>query len=374
MLVTDIESRLKTLLPNTINTKDFGIAFLDVFKAGFKGNARAKLLSGVDNHSAFENGVLLKNHYHYAPAGDGKSIDDVLAELASASETKKHKARYLVTFDGESVGARDVVEGDTLHCKLDELIHEYQFFSPLYGESRYIARGEAKIDQDAALAMGKIYRALVGADPTWASQHPRDLNTFMTRMLFCLFAEDTGLFKEHIFTKTLRHRAASHPEVAQGVIQDIFRILNVAESRREGEPEWLLKFPYVNGDVFALEGMMVPNFNHQAVHYLLDAGELIDWGQVHADILGSSIQKIVEPGMRHALGMHYTSVSNIEKVLGPLFLDDLQQARMHAKSLSNPGRALNTLLDRISMIKIFDPACGKRYIQCFHHTPYMFQW
>lgn len=358
MLVTDIETRLKTILPDTIDVNNFGIAFLDVFKAGFKGNARAKLVSGIDNHSQIDGGVLLKNHYHYAPTLGDQSIDDILSVLSLAPETKKNKVRYLVTFDGVSVGARDVIEGDSLHCRIGDLIHEYQFFSPLYGESRYIARGEAKIDQDAALAMGKIYRALVGADPAWASQHPRDLNTFMTRMLFCLFAEDTGLFKEDIFTTTLRHRAASHPEVAQSVIQDIFRILNVPESRRKNEPEWLMKFPYVNGDVFALEDMMVPNFNHQAVHYLLDAGELINWSQVHADILGSSIQKIVEPGMRHALGMHYTSVSNIEKVLGPLFLDDLQQARMHAKSLSNPGRALNALLDRVSMIKIFDPACG----------------
>lgn len=361
MSIVDLDNKLEEHLPAGISShkSEFGISFLDVFKKGFKGNARTKLVSGHDNHSPYEDGLLLKNAIHYHPTAPGGDLHATLNELQSSKESLKHKVRYLITFDGRTVAARDVREGDSMVCALDDLKHEFFFFSVLYGEPRYVAASENKADQDAAIALSKIYSALRQSDPEWAAAYSHDVNTFMTRLLFCLFAEDIELFEKDLFTKTLVSRSGQYGEHAQEVIGDIYRILNTPKSKREGESSWLARFPYVNGDVFALDGIHIPKFNIQAFHYLKEAGDTIDWKQVHPDILGSAIQKITDPSERHSLGMHYTSVTNIDKLLGPLFLDDLREARAKANAsgvrrISN----LKKLLVRLGAIKVFDPACG----------------
>jgi hypothetical protein len=360
MAIVDIDQKISELLPagiaNDANT--FAIAFLDVFKKGFKGNARKKLLSGVDNKSTFANGLLLRNAIHYKPTTPADDLQNTLNELQAAKENLKNKVRYLLTYDGTMLAARDVVEGDSIVCSLNDLKHEFFFFSVLYGEPRYVAAEENKADQDAAIALSKVYSALRSSDPEWATEHGHDVNTFMTRLLFCLFAEDTELFKNNLFTETLVKRGGQYGEHAQGIIGDIYRMLNTPENKRDGEPEWLCKFLYVNGDVFALDGIHIPKFNIQAFHYLKEAGETIDWKEVHPDILGSAIQKITDPSERHSLGMHYTSVTNIDKLLGPLFIDELREARVKANA-SGVRRVSNLqkLIGRIGQIKVFDPAC-----------------
>lgn len=361
MAIVDVDQKINELLPagtaNDANT--FAIAFLDVFKKGFKGNARKKLLSGVDNKSAFPDGLLLRNAIHYKPTAPGADLQNTLNELQAAKENLKNKVRYLLTYDGTMLAARDVVEGDSIVCSLNDLKHEFFFFSVLYGEPRYVAAEENKADQDAAIALSKVYSTLKASDPAWATEHGHDVNTFMTRLLFCLFAEDTDLFENNLFTKTLVARGGKYGEHAQSIIGDIYRMLNTPENKRDGEPEWLCKFPYVNGDVFALDGIHIPKFNIQAFHYLKEAGETIDWKEVHPDILGSAIQKITDPSERHSLGMHYTSVTNIDKLLGPLFIDELREARVkaNASGVRRVGN-LQKLLGRIGQIKVFDPACG----------------
>lgn len=361
MAIVDVDQKINELLPagtaNDANT--FAIAFLDVFKKGFKGNARKKLVSGVDNKSAFPDGLLLRNAIHYKPTAPDADLQNTLNELQAAKENLKNKVRYLLTYNGTMLAARDVVEGDSIVCSLSDLKHEFFFFSVLYGEPRYVAAEENKADQDAAIALSKVYSALKASDPAWATEHGHDVNTFMTRLLFCLFAEDTDLFENNLFTKTLVARGGKYGEHAQSIIGDIYRMLNTPENKRDGEPEWLCKFPYVNGDVFALDGIHIPKFNIQAFHYLKEAGETIDWKEVHPDILGSAIQKITDPSERHSLGMHYTSVTNIDKLLGPLFIDELREARVkaNASGVRRVGN-LQKLLGRIGQIKVFDPACG----------------
>tara|TARA_B100000508_G_scaffold141022_1_gene145175 strand:+ start:1141 stop:3840 length:2700 start_codon:yes stop_codon:yes gene_type:complete len=361
MAIVDIDHKINELLPSGIarEATSFAIAFLDVFKKGFKGNARKKLLACVDNKSNFSDGLLLRNAIHYKPTTPGADLQNTLNELQAAKENLKNKVRYLLTYDGTMLAARDVVEGDSIVCSLNDLKHEFFFFSVLYGEPRYVAAEENKADQDAAIALSKVYSALKASDPEWAIEHGHDVNTFMTRLLFCLFAEDTDLFEKDLFTKTLVARGGKYGGHAQSIIGDIYRMLNTPENKRVGEPEWLRKFPYVNGDVFALDGIHIPKFNIQAFHYLKEAGETIDWKEVHPDILGSAIQKITDPSERHSLGMHYTSVTNIDKLLGPLFIDELREARVkaNASGVRRIGN-LQKLLGRIGQIKVFDPACG----------------
>ena len=163
MAIVDIDQKISELLPagiaNDANT--FAIAFLDVFKKGFKGNARKKLLSGVDNKSTFANGLLLRNAIHYKPTTPADDLQNTLNELQAAKENLKNKVRYLLTYDGTMLAARDVVEGDSIVCSLNDLKHEFFFFSVLYGEPRYVAAEENKADQDAAIALSKVYLSLI---------------------------------------------------------------------------------------------------------------------------------------------------------------------------------------------------------------------
>jgi hypothetical protein len=361
MAIVDIDTRISTHLPLGTDSvpHQFGLFFLDVFKKGFKGNARKKLADGVDNKSQFNDGLLLRNSIHYKPTPVDGNLQQTLNELQTAKENLKNKVRYIITYDGTMMAARDLVEGDSIICSLSNLNREFTFFSVLYGEPRYVAAEENKADQDAAIALSKVYSALKTSDPEWASEHGHDVNTFMTRLLFCLFAEDTDLFKSNLFTTTLVSRGGRYGEHAQSIIGDIYRILNTSDTQRDCEPEWLCEFPYVNGDVFALDGIHIPKFNIQAFHYLKEAGETIDWKDVHPDILGSAIQKITDPAERHSLGMHYTSVTNIDKLLGPLFVDELRESRVkaNASGVRRVGN-LQKLITRIGQIKVFDPACG----------------
>jgi hypothetical protein len=182
------------------------------------------------------------------------------------------------------------------------------------------------------------------------------MNHFMARLIFCFFAEDTGIFsKLLLFTETVQTMSASDSSNTDQVISTIFRAMNVPlpERAAAGLPRWADAFPYVNGGLFS-GSAEVPRFSKMARSYLLHIGNL-DWKKINPDIFGSMIQAVAEDEERGALGMHYTSVPNILKVLNPLFLDDLREKL--AEAGDNPRKLLN-LRNRMARIRVFDPACG----------------
>lgn len=182
------------------------------------------------------------------------------------------------------------------------------------------------------------------------------MNHFMARLIFCFFAEDTDIFNgEGLFTQTIDQMSQSDGANTDFVISEIFRAMNtkVADRATSNLPGWANTFPYVNGGLFS-GSTQVPRFTRIARSYLIRAGEL-SWRQINPDIFGSMIQAVAEDEERGALGMHYTSVPNILKVLNPLFLDDLN-AQLEAAGDS--ARALLNLRKRMSKIRVFDPACG----------------
>jgi hypothetical protein len=180
------------------------------------------------------------------------------------------------------------------------------------------------------------------------------MNHFMARLIFCFFAEDTGIFNGTIlFTATIERMGARDSSNTHEVIGELFRAMNTGIGDRENAkiPRWADTFPYVNGGLFS-GNLDVPRFSRIARSYLLHIGNL-DWTKINPDIFGSMIQAVAEDEERGALGMHYTSVPNILKVLNPPFLDDLR-AR-----LEEAGDNLRTLLNlrkRLSKIRVFDPA------------------
>ncbi|MFT4962425.1 MAG: hypothetical protein ACI92Z_003523 [Paracoccaceae bacterium] len=182
------------------------------------------------------------------------------------------------------------------------------------------------------------------------------MNHFMARLIFLFFAEDTSILKgEDLFTTTVTQMSNKDSANTHWVISELFRAMNVDKPDRTGAnlPNWANKFPYVNGGLFS-GSTDVPQFSKIARSYLLHIGSL-DWTKINPDIFGSMIQAVADDEERGALGMHYTSVPNILKVLNPLFLDDLN-AQLAAAGDSK--KKLKNLRTRIAKIRVLDPACG----------------
>jgi len=182
------------------------------------------------------------------------------------------------------------------------------------------------------------------------------MNHFMARLIFCFFAEDTDIFHgDNLFTATVEQMSDSRSGNTHEVISELFRAMNTEIKDREEAnlPRWANGLPYVNGDLFS-GSTDPPQFSRIARSYLLHVGSL-DWQKINPDIFGSMIQAVADDDERGELGLHYTSVPNILKVLDPLFLDDLREKLEQAE---DNARKLLNLRKRISNIRVFDPACG----------------
>ncbi|QIK95556.1 class I SAM-dependent DNA methyltransferase [Sphingomonas sp. HDW15A] len=300
----------------------------------------------------------------YRPAVAGQ-VQNTVASLRASLIGKKGAAaknapRFLMSTDGDEFLAVDLKTGETSGFdRLAELPINYDFLQPMFGVERYKPAPETAADVRAARHMAKFHDAIKDANPTWGDEHTHDLNIFMTRILFCMFAEDTGIFPAKLFAKTLDREAMQiDGSTTKRVIEDIFLALDIADKEaRRGQgvrsQRIAADFPYVNGGLFR-DRTDVPVFNRRARRLLLEAADL-HWDQIHADIFGSMIQAIVQTDMRADFGMHYTSLPNIMKVLEPLFLNSLREQLTAA---GDNVKALEKLVDRISRIRVFDPACG----------------
>ncbi len=348
---TDIADALDAIAKAKFDPAEFGYAF-----AQATDNAQAtvaKLRAGTTNKSDIAGGVLLNGKFHYAPALPGEAAG-MLDVLRASRRTAKAKPAILLATDGEMIAAEHPKSGETLHCPFAELGTHFAFFLPAAGKERYRAAEENPVDIKATGKLAKLYDALLKANPDWAVPERRHaMNLFMTRLIFCLFSEDVGVFGENQFSYAVFSYGGNRGEHARDVLVQAFSAMNLPRGQRQGLPAWTDKFEYVNGGLFA-DAIEAPAFDPISFRYLRDAADL-DWKLINPDIFGSMIQSIADPKARAELGMHYTSVPNIMKVLGPLFLDDLDEAL--DKAWDKPA-ALKAQLHRLSKIRIFDPACG----------------
>ncbi len=213
------------------------------------------------------------------------------------------------------------------------------------------------IDVRATGRLNKLYVELLRENPEWATANRRaEMNHFMARLIFCLFAEDTDIFDgEGLFTRTVDQVSERDGSNTHEVLSAVFGAMNIKREDRAAAklPRWAEAFPYVNGGLFG-GSADAPRFTRTARSYLFQAGQL-NWKSINPDIFGSMIQAVADDEERGALGMHYTSVPNILKVLNPLFLDDLR-AQLEIAG-DNKAKLLN-LRKRLAHIRVFDPACG----------------
>ena len=347
---TEIADALEEIAHRPFDGGEFPFVF-----AAAMGSPQAtvsKLRSGTINKSKVP-GAVLMNRKFYAIVTDPSGVDAGLAMIRSDKKTATHKPPILLATDGEELSAENTATGERLHIKRTELHRHFGFFLPAAGMQRYKAADENPVDIKATGQLAKLYDALLKDNPSWQTPERRhDLNLLMTRLVFCMFAEDVGIFDDNLFSRLIFTHAGDNGEEAQLCLTQAFAAMNRQKDARGDLPDWTAELPYVNGGLFA-DTLEVPRFYRGAYRYLKDAAGL-DWREINPDIFGSMIQSVADPEKRSELGMHYTSVPNILKVLGPLFLDDLDAQIDKAQS----ARALQKVLDRIAGIRVFDPACG----------------
>ncbi len=353
MNAVEIEQAISELADNPYDAEEFPYAFLECFDNS--ATRSKKLRKGTSNKSDI-NGVLQAGSIHIKTCATGEVPETLEALKASkATQTKRNKVRFVLATDGQQIEAEDLHTGDVIACDYTDLPNHFVFFWPIAGLSKTKQLSESEFDVRATLRLNKLYVTLRSDNPDWGSRG-HDMNHFMARLIFCFFAEDTDiLVGENLFTETVNTFAARDGSNTHEVIGEIFRAMNVPIKDRAAAnlPNWANQFPYVNGGLFS-GSTEVPNFSLIAHRYLIQIGGL-PWDQINPDIFGSMIQAVADEEERSKLGMHYTSVPNILKVLNPLFLDDL---RDHLERAGDSPVKLLNLRKRMSNIRVFDPACG----------------
>lgn len=354
MNAVEIEEAVSRLAEQPFDAGEFPYAFLEAF--GNKATTLQRLRSGSTNQSDV-GGVLQRSNIHLKVCPPGE-VAATLKALRESPKTISQKAKFILATDGIELQAESLEgEGETLACDYPKFADHFGFFLPLAGISTVRQIRENAFDIKATGRLNRLYIELLKDNPEWATAARReDLNHFMARVIFCFFAEDTNIFhSESLFTATVDQMSARDSSNTHEVISELFRAMNTKLANREAEKirPWANVFPYVNGGLFT-GSVDVPRFSKIARSYLLHVGNL-DWTKINPDIFGSMIQAVADDEERGALGMHYTSVPNILKVLNPLFLDEL---RARLEEAGNSPQKLLNLRKRIARIRVFDPACG----------------
>lgn len=354
MNAVEIEEAISQLADQPFDPESFPYAFLEAF--GNKSTTIKSLKSGVSNPSDIEGGVLQRNNIHMAVCAEG-DVTSTLAILKASPTTGKAKAKFVLATDGIDMEAEDLNTGETVACSYQDFPNHFGFFLPLAGITTVKQIRESSFDIRATSRLNKLYIELLKDNPDWGTSERRpDMNHFMARLIFCFFAEDTDIFLgENLFTATVDQMSTRDSSNTHEIISELFRAMNTKIVDRPTAiiARWANVFPYVNGGLFS-GGTGAPRFSRIARSYLIHIGSL-DWQKINPDIFGSMIQAVADDEERGALGMHYTSVPNILKVLNPLFLDDLRE---QLEDAGDNSRKLLNLCKRMAKIRVFDPACG----------------
>ena len=353
------------------------LALLDISKTTLNDIKSQNTRTNIAKHPELGE-VALKQKIYFKPVG--KNYGDLLSDsgltgseqLENALQTlktdpliKTHKIRLLVVTDFQTLLAYDVKTDDTLDVEFVELDKDYAFFLPLVGLERAKDFSEHPADVKASEKMGRLFDFIKRYNEFDTKDDIHALNIFLTRLLFCFFAEDTGIFDKDSFCQTLQATTQTDGSDTNTFLHDLFEVLDLPmdSPQRANKPSHLTKFPYVNGELFR-EQYWIPEFNARTRRILLDCAKM-NWAEINPDIFGSMFQAVIDTQQRGNLGQHYTSVSNIMKVIEPLFLQGLRAEYEQLASLSNDNahknqkaKRLDELLTRLGNIKVFDPACG----------------
>lgn len=287
------------------------------------------------------------------PGQADATLDRMITEVEAGPKSKR--PRILLAYDGEYVAIRDTKLNDELRVGLVELAVDGEILFPLGGRERYVPPKERLADVRATKHISRFHDAVRDANPDWNTDADRHaLNLFMARALFCLFADDVGIFEPaDIFENALRGNTIADGTDLAAFLDGAFTHMNTHPDARPAATRGWSKLEFVNGGLFR-EAAAMPKLDGRCRKHLLDCARL-NWRTINPDIFGSMLQAVVDVEKRGELGMHYTSPTNIMKVLGPILLDPLKAELERAGS--NKAK-LRGFLTRLGGVRVFDPACG----------------
>lgn len=362
--IITIENNIKKYLKDGINKENF---FYDLisnydFPAASITRARNAGKTAIKNKAMYE--VVSEISSPMARVTD--MVKEILEE--------RNKPRIVIATNFNELAAIDTKTGDSLITSIAELPLHADFFLPWNGIEKVDYSRENPADIKAASRFKELYHELRKIN-SFKDQTTQEhaFNLFLIRLLFLLFAEDTDIMPKGIFTNAIKTRTNVDGSNLNQVISEVYASLD--RENRDAEPEWLREFPYVNGKLFS-EPHVDLVFDKTTRELIIEAGELLNWNEINPDILGAMIQTVANGEKRSVTGMHYTSVENIRRVLCPLFIDNLNEVKQdifdrideneekditdRTKETKRRGfiKELKSLLERLSKIKIFDPACG----------------
>lgn len=333
------------------DAKPFLDAFFDVFgisrrKVGTFEH-RVKKLSDADGYID----LLWKGTILIEMKSRGKSLDRAYQQAIDYTHGLKQieLPKYILVSDFENFRLFDLEEDKHIEFKLNDLVNNVQHFGYLLGYQKKVYKEQDPANIKAAELMGKLHDRL---EEIGYSGHP--LEVYLVRILFILFAEDTTIFNKQQFQDYVEQRTAEDGSDLASKIQELFQVLNTPrENRFKNLDEQLAEFPYVNGKLFE-EILPTASFDSKMRQALLDCA-YIDWSKISPAIFGSMFQSVMNPKERRNLGAHYTSETNILKLIKPLFLDELWK---EFESIKGNKNKLPEFHKRISTLKFLDPACG----------------
>tara|TARA_X000001388_G_C2234829_1_gene124836 strand:- start:13525 stop:16260 length:2736 start_codon:yes stop_codon:yes gene_type:complete len=365
MNITQIEEIVKKLVSDvnagSVNKDEFIYQLMAAY--GHRKTTIGRIKSGERNLADVAGEVRAKRHVYFKHCQGNKVLSDIDSMKKQPSVTRE-KIRFVIVTDFIQFVALDTRTNDTLDIEFNDLGKHFDFFLPWAGMEKAVYQGENPADVKAAEKMARLFDLIKADNFNDENKHNKqalhNLNVFLTRLLFCFFAEDTGIFKQNQFSGELEsHTKVDGSDVAD-YLNRLFEVLNTSKDKRSDLPDYLANFEFVNGGLFA-DNIQSPRFSTKSRKMLIESGSELDWSDINPDIFGSMIQAVVHPDQRGGMGMHYTSVTNIMKVIEPLFLDELyaelENIEDHIDPKLKPSR-LRKLHDRIAEIKVFDPACG----------------
>ncbi|KZZ78846.1 DNA methyltransferase [Oleiphilus sp. HI0133] len=364
MKIAQIEENVKTLLSNLNNSNVQQAEFIYelLLAYGHRKQSVSRLKSGERNLASRSNEpkhdeVIWKRHVYFKHV-EGNVLHSVIDQMRNEKLVVTNKIRFVIVTNYDQLLAVDTKTSDSLDINFIELAKQFDFFLPWAGMEKAVYQGENPADVKAAEKMAKLFDLIKSDNFDESNKNDTEalhnLNVFLTRLLFCFFAEDTEIFSDNQFSHAIKSHTKDDGSDLSGYLDRLFQVLNTADTERGALPDYLSSFPYVNGGLFA-DDVSSPIFSAKSRRMLIECGSELDWSDINPDIFGSMIQAVVHPDQRGGMGMHYTSVTNIMKVIEPLFLNDLYEEL--GKIENSPAKLLK-FQQRLSEIKIFDPACG----------------
>lgn len=351
---TQLYDTLQSLTQRPDVKGEFIYGFLDAY--GFAKSTVTQLRNGgARNVAKVAGDVALKGQLYFRPVQTGANLHEVAEYLKDGDAIKAQKIRFVIATDFQELVAYDLKADERMETPFAELHQQYSFFLPLAGLEKSYTHSESVADVKAAEKMGRLFDLIRERNQITTAEEVHALNVFLTRLLFCFFAEDTEIFAKHQFTDAIKSTTQEDGEDVAELLGKLFAVLNAPDDSalRQSLPAHLKAFPYVNGGLFEQQ-VVIPVFGAKSRRLLLECGTL-DWSQINPDIFGSMFQAVIDEQQRSTMGQHYTSVSNIMKVIKPLFLDKLYGELERSRGSE---KKLQALLERIDQIKVFDPACG----------------